>query len=121
MKTHKFKVYFNRKSFTSTCWYGDLYCDNGIVSLPEEEGWEYMRFTGLVDGKGKDIYEGDVVEFRANYSSKPCGYMKGKIVFNDLQWMIKNEHGYYSISDETDEFYYKSEVIGNVFENPEIL
>lgn len=121
MKTPKFKIYFNGKLFTSTCWFGDLYCDKGIVSLPEEEGWVYAMFTGLVDKNGKEIFEKDIVEFRANYSSKPCGYMKGEIVFNDLQWMIKNEYGYYSISDETDEFSYDSEVVGNAFENPELI
>jgi uncharacterized phage protein (TIGR01671 family) len=78
-----------------------------------------MQYTGLKDSNGQEIYEGDVVEFRANYSAKPCGWMSGVVLFENLQWGLKNEHGTYSIYDETDEFEgYKSEVIGNIYENP---
>ncbi len=47
--------------------------------------------------------------------------MKGVVEFYGNEWVIKNENEYYSIQEETDEFYYKSKVIGNIYENKELL
>ena len=78
------------------------------------------QYTGIKDKNGVKIFEGDVVSFRANYSSKPCGNMDGVVVFESLQWVILNKNGSYSINEETDEFYCKSEVIGNIHQQPEL-
>lgn len=79
------------------------------------------QFTGLKDGGGNEIYENDFVKFRPNYTNKPIQESIGLVVFNNNQWMLKVSEYYYSISEETDEFYCYSEVVGNINQNPNML
>lgn len=71
------------------------------------------QFTGLLDKNGKEIYEGDLLEeLVQNETSKNLGICKqvlgGWKIFNakdsSICW-----HGW------------KQEIIGNIFENPELL
>jgi len=85
----------------------------------------YVRqFTGLVDKNGVDIYEGDVVNFRANYTNKQCGWLKGIIIYDDNNYYkpsIKVGDVIYDMGEETDEFPYTCEIIGNIYQNPELI
>lgn len=73
-----------------------------------------QQFTGLQDSKGKDIYEGDIIQTNNKY--------------NDIV-TVSFSHGCYCIiTDEEKEDNIllntgnnKFEVIGNIFENPELL
>lgn len=73
-----------------------------------------MQYTGITDRKGKEIYEGDII----NDSGKEC-----VVKFNDGNtlafWLdsISEGLGYLMCSTES-EWY---EVIGNIYENPELL
>lgn len=93
---------------------------NGWTSIND---CELMQFIGLKDCNDKDIYEGDVIEFRANYSSKPCGQMKAKVVIGVYHLELHAENGLvYNAEEEADEFPYQHcEIIGNIYENPEII
>jgi uncharacterized phage protein (TIGR01671 family) len=75
-----------------------------------------MQFTGLTDKKGKEIYEGDIIKFGSQLGSisevkfieKNGGFLV-KDKFGDWKWL-------YDVLGSTN-----SEVIGNIYENPELL
>lgn len=90
------------------CYYN---LQNGCGSLPSELGegtYELMQFTGLTTKDGTDVYEGDIVDIHdAIYEVKfECGgFMAGEMFLDDY-W---NLYGY------------MFKVIGNKFDNPELL
>lgn len=81
--------------------------------------YEIMQYTGLKDKNGKDIYEGDILLNKG--STMYCSEYPMEIYFNEEfgGWMWRNKY-----TDE-DGFFIdvakKCEVVGNVYENPELL
>jgi hypothetical protein len=73
-----------------------------------------LQYTGLKDKNGKEIYEGDVVlnggfyKFVVSWNEKKAGFEP----FCDWTFI-----GEYSSIETTNEI----EVIGNIYENPELL
>lgn len=68
-----------------------------------------MQSTGLKDKNGKLIYEGDILNYAclAGYSDiYTCTFNNGSFLIGGL--LVSNTH-------------LKSEVIGNIYENPELL
>lgn len=85
-----------------------------------------LQFTGLKDKNGKEIYEGDIVQYRWN---DPYAHI-GKIFwYEDGYWKIKWNNintGKIGGSEDVLEdllavFVGCLEIIGNIYENPELL
>ena len=74
-----------------------------------------MQYTGVKDKNGREIYEGDIVEYKNEYHV---------IEWDDCKFMAK---GFYCSSQDTpDDFfsefaYTNCKVIGNIYENSELL
>ena len=73
----------------------------------------FMQYTGLKDKNGKEIYEGDIVQnFREKFIVE---YWSGQIL---VSWYLRSIN-----SGDTSELdcFGEYEVIGNIYENPELL
>ena len=104
----------------------------GVLSdLVEEDDWKVMQYTGLKDKNGKEIYEGDVCKYHDaladNYliEGKNAEKVIGRVTWSEDRCRfqaqeIKENHkgGYYIIKLES---VLDFEVIGNIYENPELL
>lgn len=79
-----------------------------------------LQFTGLHDRLGKEIWEGDIVKFTSHAKYDLIGEVKW---FDDVSsFMI--EYKFSSTVTDWQEFglpIKKIEIIGNVWENPELL
>ena len=92
-----------------------------VANLDETE---LMQFTGLQDENGVDIYEGDIINLSYEYFD---GHFRdneivGKVYFEDSSFRMS-----YKKYDEIREWRIDEpeilsiEVIGNIYENPELL
>jgi len=81
---------------------------------------EKFFFTGLKDKNGKEIYEGDIVKFENTPSVVVEWYQKNANFVGKIIETLKEEYPTYcSFFGFT--LYRNPEVIGNIFENPELL
>ena len=102
------------------CWWLGLDVYNGgLVNIIEGKIEDapkniiLMQFTGLKDKNGKEIYEGDIFTF-TNGPRKTVA----KVVFEEAMFKMKDNNGWGAmiLQREGD-----MEVIGNIYENPELL
>ena len=74
---------------------------------------ELMQSTGLLDKNGQEIFEGDIV-----HAYSEDARLIGAIEYFDNAYCIKTKNGVYNSHWTNAEYY---EVIGNIYENPELL
>lgn len=88
---------------------------------------EIMQFTGLHDKNGKEIYEGDIVHMLEVSNTGEREYITD-IIWEDACFVMKSGKddydtflGAWSGNPMTTYPMFEIEVIGNIYENPELL
>ncbi len=94
---------------------------SGIIATDitkEEEEFQtlhhlkYMQYTGLRDRNGEEIYESDIVQMKDH----PFIHINGKREVYLNEWMELSASGY--LLNKVHKY---GEVIGNIYENPDLL
>ena len=84
------------------------------------EDIDLMQYTGLKDKNGKEIYEGDILKYNFPYDGRLKHVSLVKFVETEASFGIKDRYGneipLYRIAANN---YF--EVIGNIYENEELL
>jgi len=98
-----------------------------------------VQFTGLLDKNGKEVFKNDIISTPHFFNWTITGYEKRKVFFKDGAFGVKeNEHGFIALKSlfkgvESSKTYISNygevyrefepvfEVIGNIFQNPELL
>jgi uncharacterized phage protein (TIGR01671 family) len=104
---------------------------NGVVAWSHVFQESIGQYTGLKDKNGKEIYEGDILKYSAHDG---YGLFPGRLT---IKWIDDSACFGYSHSDQSfspgyvspftehDELKFDvlsySEIIGNIYENPELL
>lgn len=95
------------------------------------KGGVILQYTGVKDKNGKEIYEGDVCNVEYYNHSAPNTFIKQVVLYEFGTFALKSENAFkLSLKlEDTRQYvplYYalapnKIEVMGNIYENPELL
>jgi uncharacterized phage protein (TIGR01671 family) len=89
-----------------------------ILQSPE---FDVMQFTGLLDKNDKEIYEGDILEYKNDFGKHfkhNVFYVDGGFAINTHQSDFGNETPFYDACADmqTAQYIEQCEVIGNIYE-----
>lgn len=107
----------------------DIPCDTHFFTKPLDKYYKVEFCTGLKDKHGILIYEGDIVRTKemgkaVKYNGKNvvvADYENYVIVYKEAAFYMKNPNTYGSILGYFSDKESKLEVIGNIYETPELL
>ncbi|MBK5433379.1 YopX family protein [Bacillus sp. TH25] len=125
MKKNKFRAWHKEKK----CWIS--FHNNGYAFNPSNgqiyyEGLnitsriDLVQCIALIDKNGKEIYEGDILKGPALYETPEntaTTYSHWKVTYNNCSFYLRDS----PIEEDIDWISEECEVVGNVYENPELL
>jgi len=118
---HEWDYYFSfdGKSENLTCAINCCYCD---TFGDEHDDWQdlnnIMQFIGKTDINEKDIYEGDIVK-HYNVPGNKEKFVVGVVFFDEESYSFRRTGEYGETYCMKEECMY--EVIGNIYENKELI
>ena len=74
----------------------------------------WMQYTGLKDKNGKEIYEGDIIEHNCVMDQYTGRLHIETVLFKNGEFIGAKPWEYFDFNDEI-------KIIGNIYENPELL
>ena len=118
-KDHKYMEYTDKNLVVCFSDEGADAVDHTTFSLSctSMENFELMQATGvryIYDESGQEIYEGDIVKTRASEYGRFIGYVDNAI----SRFKVRGVKQYKGLSVDLDG---TCEIIGNIYENPELL
>lgn len=123
MREIKFRAW-NKKRKCFTCFSLDPPSNLREVVIAcgkPNEYYELTQYTGLVDKNGKEIYEGDIVRCKLYYFGLPTKTENFTVKYG--RFIRENRGaGFYPFYGTINAYeVIESKVIGNIYENPELL
>ena len=105
-------------------YYKDLWSDNAHYIIYDGTDYEVIpetvgQYTGKTDKNGKNIFEGDIVYCKSRLDNAimvvifECGQFR--MVLSENYRSYQTNSGFYDIN------YFDKEVIGNIYDTPELL
>jgi uncharacterized phage protein (TIGR01671 family) len=92
----------------------------GLSDLLRDDNFVAQQHTGLKDKNGKEIYEGDILDFTARY--KQTGPVEVIYYGASFGCVVTDDGGlkeFWDLSHIVQQHY--PEIIGNIFENPDLI
>ncbi len=107
-------------------WNKDFFSDMSEVTRHSSEfpseakdtGITLMQYTGLKDKNGKEIYEGDIIKIISALELSLYKNFTGTVFYSAPCFMAKNDYVTMGMHEKK---ITTIEVIGNIYQNPELL
>ena len=116
------KMYYAGKCKLSIDLFGYIYDDESTEPTTSmNHRMKLLRGTGLKDKNGVEIYEGDILSLsRCNPKEYKVGFIEGAFCLCFINGIWKNHYAL-DMNYIQRSLKKKSEVIGNIYENPELV
>lgn len=96
----------------------ELYCiGDGITYMVSAEDLVLMQSTGLVDKNGKEIFEGDILDYNGRKALVRWHGSYASFIYRFVDELQKRNAEWKPLYLA----YMKCEIIGNIYENPDLL
>ena len=113
MKENKFRAWHReRKNMTEPMTLSFIAHEAGLMLKGKVDEYDWLQYTNLKDRNEVEIYEGDIITFR--YNKK---YITVEVISISPYGLFLGSFGFYSSIHQRETI----EVIGNRYQNPELL